>query len=376
MKANIVNKLTIQFNNKIYKENDIYLTIGIKYGFSINKVIILPQDQIEEINQGSGDVFVNYIKLMMKEKYNMNVIGNVKSTTIYLSMMVEKSKMDESVENIIRVSYEEELDEKLFDKAKEMSKKNLLSNYIDTKFRAYYKMMEFVNINKGFNLRKLTKDYVDITFEDFKKFRENVVLFQNSIFFINGDLSELSKSEIFDYISKVRTKEISVMLATETVNKYLQSDVHLIKNSKENVTIGGINFNFFNEDTKMIEKELLLNMLSEIMFGNKGKVILDEFDCSLLYFDLKFNEYRRDIYSYIDEKKVLEGKSRLLHKISYMFQDKIYIFNKYYIDLYLKGIDFADYYEVLKGCDCKLLQDIYRKGNLKITEGNLLYIKE
>lgn len=376
MKSNIINKLTIQFNKHLYKEDEIYLTIGIKFGFCINQILVLPQNEIKKVNQASGDVLINYIDIIMKEKYKINIIGNVKTGIIYISMKTKKNRMDDDVRLLLKTLYEDEINEEVFNRAKEITKSNFSYNYKNVNFRAYYNMMEFSNINKSFSLRKLTKDFLDINVQAFKEFIENIVVVQNSILFINGDLSDLNKSKIFKFIESIKTKNIFVMPAVETVNKYLQSDVHLIDSVKESVSLGGINFNFFNEDITITEKQLLLSILNEIMFKDKGKLILDEFDNSLLYFNSKLDEYSTKIFKYLNEESVLKAKDRILYKLSYMLDRKPYLFNKYCIDLYSKGIDFDEYFEVLNKCDYSLLKDIYIKGNLKVTEGHLLYIKE
>lgn len=376
MNSNIINKLTVQFNQHLYKEDELYLTIGIKYGFSINQVLVLPQNEIKKVNQACGDVFINYINIIMKEKYNINLKGNVKTGITYISMNTNKNRMDDDVKLLLKTLYEDEVNEEVFNRAKEIAMNNFSNNYKNVNFRAYYNMMEFSNINKGFNLRKLTEDFLEISVQAFKEFIENIVVVQNSILFVNGDLSDLNKSIILKFIESIKTKDFYVVPVAESVNKYLQSDVHLIDSARENAAIGGINFNFFNEDVTKIERQLLLSILSEIMFKNKGKLLLDELDSSLLYFNSKLQVYSTKLFEYFNEENVIKAKDRILYKLLYMLEKKPYLFNKYCIDLYSKGIDFEEYLEVLSKCDCELLKDIYIKGNLKITEGHLLYKKE
>lgn len=376
LESNIINNLTIQLNQHIYKEDEIYLSVGIKFGFCINEILVMPQQEIRKINQASGDVFVSYIEIIMKEKYGINIIGDVKTGVMYISMKTKKNTMDDDVRALLKVIYEDKINEEIFYRAKSAAKNAFSYNFRNVNFRAYYNMMEFSNINKSFTLGKFKKDFLDIDLEDFKEFIENIVLLQNTILLINGDLSEINKSKIFKFIESIKTKDNSVMLAAEEVNKYFQSDMHLVDFAEENVAIGGINFNFFNKEVTMLEKQLLLSVLSEIIFKDKGKLILDEFDNSLLYFNSKLDNYSVKLLDYINDEGSLEAKNRLLYKLSYMLNRKPYLFNKYCIDLYSKGIDFTEYYELLKKCDCKLLKDIYIRGNLKVTEGHLIYIKE
>lgn len=374
MKSNIINKLTIQFNQQSYNEDEIYLTIGIKFGFCINQILVLPQNEIKKVNQASGDVFINYMYITMKEKYKIYIKGNIKTSNMYISFKTKKTRMDDDVRLLLKTLYEDEVDEEVFKRAKEITKSKFSDNYKNVDFRAYYNMMEFSNINKSFNLRKLTKDFLDINVQAFKEFIENIVIVQNSILFINGDLSDLNKSKIFESIESIKTKDIYVMPVAESVNKYLQSDVHLIDSARENVHLGGINFNFFNEDITITEKQLLLSILSEIIFKDKGKLLLDEFDNSLLYFNSKLDEYSTKLFKYLNEESVLKAKDRIFYKLSYMLNSKPYLFNKYCIDLYSKGIDIGEYFQVLNKCDCRLLEEIFTKGNIKITEGHLIYI--
>ncbi|MBU3099289.1 MULTISPECIES: hypothetical protein [Clostridium] len=376
VKSNIINKLTIQFNQHLYEEDEIYFTIGIKFGFSTNEVLVLPQNEIKKINQASGEVFINYIDIIMKDKYKIYIRGNVKTGIIYISMKTRKNRMDDDAIDLLKTLYEDEVNEGVFNRAKEIAKDKFSYNYKNINFRAYYNMMEFSNINKNFILRKLTKNFLDINVQELKEFIENIVVVQNSILFINGDLSELNKSKIFKFIENIKIKDIYVRPAAEAVNKYLQTDVHIFDTARENVSIGGINFNFFNDDVTILEKQLLLSILSEIMFKDKGKLLLDEFDNSLLYFNSKLEEYSTKIFDYLNEESVIKAKDILVYKLSYMLDRNPYLFNKYCIDLYSKGIDFSEYIEVLKKCDSRLLKNIYIKGNLKITEGHLLYVKE
>lgn len=376
MNLNIINGLTVQFNEHPYKENQIYITIGIKFGFSIDRILILPQNEIKKINQASGDVFINYINLIMKEQYNINIKGNVKTNNIYFSMKSEKDRMDHDLKLILKTIFESEVNEGIFNRARKITKDNFKDNYKNINFRAYYKMMEFSNINKRFSLEKFTKDLLNINLQDFKDFMDNIVVFQNSILFINGDLNNIENSKIFEYIESIETKDILVKPIVEMTNKYLQSDMHLVQYARESVSLGGINFNFFNEDITITEKQLLMSILSEIMFEDKGKAIVDEFDNSLLYFNLKLDEYSTKIFDYLDNKSVSKAKDKILYKLSYILENKPYLFNKYCIDLYSKGINFLEYLDALNSCNYISLQDIFIKGNLKITEGHLLYIKE
>ncbi|WP_143318375.1 hypothetical protein [Clostridium sp. HBUAS56017] len=376
MRANIINKLTVQFNEQEYREDEIYLTIGIKSGFCIDKMLLLPKNEIKEVNQASGDVLINYMDIIMREKYDIRIKGDVKTDIIYISTKTKKERLDDVVTVLLKTLYEEKIDEEIFCRAKEAAKNSFSYNYKIVECRAYYHMMEFSNVNKSFNLEKLTKDYLSISFQDFKEFTEEIVVLPNSILFINGDLSDLNKSKMFKYIESIKTKETYVMPIAKAVNKYLQSDVHLIDTARKNTTMGGINFNFFNEDITYLEKQLLLSVINEIMFKEKGLLLLDEFDNSLIYFNTKLGEYSTKILKYLNEENVSKAKDAILYKLAYTLEKKPYIFNKYCIDLFSKGIDFDDYFEALNICDYELLKKIYIKGNLKITESHLLYKKK
>ncbi|URZ03071.1 hypothetical protein [Clostridium felsineum] len=375
VKANIINKLTIQFNEHFYEKNEVYLTITIKFGFCTNKMLILPQKETRTFNKASGNVLIKYIQLQMKEKYNISVKGNVKTGMIYLSIKTKVENMDYEGMCLLKMLYKDKIDKNMFNIAKGVAKKRFSNNYKNVKFRAYYRMMEFVNINKGFVLGNLTKDFLDISLKDFRDFYEEVVVPQNSILFVNGDLSQLDKSKILKFIEGIETNERYIFSAIEPVNEYLQTNMHLIESAEEAIEIGAINFKFFNENIKMFEKQLLLEILSEIIFKDKGKVLVDEFDNSLLYFNCKLDKYSLKLLDYLNEETIQQAKTDALHKLSYILNNMPYVFNKYCIDLYSKGIDIAEYFEVLSKCDYKLITDIYVKGNLKITDGQLVYTK-
>lgn len=245
MKSNIINNLTVQFNQQLYTKDEIYITIGIKFGFCTNKILVLPQNEIKEINQASADVFISYIDIIMKEKYKAKIRVNAKTSMIYISIKSKKDKMDEDLRLILKTLYEDEVNEEVFIRAKKESKSKFSYNYKKSDFRAYYRMMEFSNINKNFNLIKFTKDFLNINFEMFKTFFENIVVVQNSILFINGDLSNLQNSKIFEAIQNIKATDNTVMIVAEGLNKALQSDVHLIDSAKEEFHLGGINFSFF-----------------------------------------------------------------------------------------------------------------------------------
>ncbi|WP_128215277.1 hypothetical protein [Clostridium manihotivorum] len=376
MKSNIVNKLTIQLNQQFYDEGDIYITIGIKFGFSIRQVFILPREEIKELNQASGEVFVNYIALIMKEKHKINIKGNVKTGITYISMKTNKDSFDEQLTLLLKVLYEDEIDEEIFNKAKELAKDKFSYNYKNVNFRAYYHMMEFSNINKRFNLRNLTKDFLDIDVQSFKEFYENIVILQNSILFINGDLRNLNESNAFNFIEGIKTQELYVAPITEVINDYLQSDVHLVDIARENVSLGGINFSFFNEEVSITEKQLLISIINQVIFKEKGQVLIDEFDNSLVYFNSKLDIYSTKIIDYLNEESISNAKDRMFYQLAFILEKRPYLFNKYCIDLYSKGIDIDEYFGLLNKCDFEMIKDIYANGNLKITDAHLLYVKE
>lgn len=375
MKTNIINNLKIELNEHDFKSNEIYVTLGIKLGFSTKQILYKDTGKIEKINQSSSYVYSNYLKTLFYKKHKMLIRINTLRDGTYISFKTTSNKISDDLIKLFSTIYIDDLDEVLFEKAKLDTKNNFKEKYKDIHFKASFKIMEFSDINKDFLFDEFSKSIVDINYSDFNNFKKNIVIIENSFLFINGSLDNLKLNDFFNYLKCIPTSSLEFVQAVKSKDIYLKTDKHLILKDKVDFNVSCISFDFLNKEITPLSKQVLLSIINEILFLKDSQIVVDEFDSSIISFNSSLKEYKLILNDYITQDNVQNAKNKILNKIDYLIDTLPYSFNMLYVNFYINGIDLIDYIDVINSCDDNLIKEIINQGNIKITEGQLLYRK-
>lgn len=376
MKENIINNLTLLINDNKFEDNSIYATIAIKFGFAVSKMYLQDEDKFMDVNSANGNLFANYIKLYLKNKFRIYVKANVTNNMMYITLKSNKENLDDFFEKVIRSIYVFEIDEKLLEESKEVTINNFKENYQKDDFKAYYKLMEFALVHKNFNMLKMVKDIEKLNIESFKDFREKVVTFDNSLLYINGDIEYLKDSNIAVLIQDLKVNHKICVPAANKIDDYLTDDRHFILETASEVKAGCVNITFFNDTLAMLDRQVLLSIINTYLFKRNGQVILDEFDSTIIYFGVNHETYKDKIKDLFTEDNVEKAKDYILSSFSTLLEIKPCEFNQIVIDYYSKGIDIIQYLKAIELCSVDDIKEIYEKGDIKIVEGQVLFLEK
>ena len=376
MNGNIINNLTLLINDNKFEDNSIYRTIAIKFGFAVSKMYLQDENKFIDVNSANGNLFANYIKLYLKKKFRIYVKTTVVNNMMYINLKCKKENFDDSLEKVIKSIYLCDVNEKLLEEAKEITTNNFKENYEKDEFKAYYKLMEFALVHKNFNMLKMVKDIEKLNIESFKNFIENVVTFDNSILYINGDIEYLKDSNIAVLIRDLKVNHKICVPAADKIDDYLTDDRHFIMEAASKVKNGCINITFFNDTLAMLDRQFLLSIINTSLFGVNGQVILDEFDSTIIYFGVDHKTYKDKILDLFTEDIVEKAKNYILSSISALLDIKPYEFNQIAIEYYSKGIDMLQYLKAVELCSADDIKEIFEKGDIKIVEGQVLFLEK
>lgn len=378
MGLNVINELIVEMNEHKYSEMEIYLHLGIKAGFCSKRLWDEEKKQELETNPASAAVFLNYVKEVMKNKSGAEVRGKVSKNITYFSFKRTTVDMDEDMKEMFETIYSLPIENEMYLQALEKTRSNFISDSNEISFQAKYKMMEFSEYNKDYSAQEYVRALDEITYESFLIFVENLVTFNNSYLFLNGDLSKLEDSMFFDYIhNQVGRKSKSKEMIREK-DIFLLMDQHLIQKTNDDYKLGCIRFDFLNREFSTTKKMALLTIIASELFQSNAEISLDELDASILYFNKDLLEYKNQIESCIsiNQDKLNQIKIGIISKYAQLLEKEPELFGRIYVEFTMIGSDVVEYLKVIEELDVVSLKVLYQEGDIKITEAYLVYTKE
>lgn len=371
---NKVNDLKIELNQYKYLDNKLYVSIGIHAGFAYKEFVLL-KDKSKRIalNQASANVFMEYIRLKLAKYTGKIVRTNTTTNASALTFLTTARTFDNDMKNVLTHFYATEVEEKLFQEAKVNCMANFKKNYKEVEFRAYTKMLEFMDVQKGFHYRDLAEDIQHIQLSDVQQYAQLFLNFPNTSILINGNTDKIKEADFFHWLKDTKKPGDVVIPSTHLMEEQPVADQHLVKEDKDRYQGGAIHFDFNPELVPLHDQFALLQLVGHTLFKRNFAVSVDLLDASILYQQDNLQEYKENIIVALTQESVKEACLAIQEEVEYLLVEKPYQFNTLYMHLYLNGIDLIKYYVTIKTYPVEFVKQIMVERVDSVAECQIVF---
>ncbi|RDU22135.1 hypothetical protein [Anaerosacchariphilus polymeriproducens] len=373
MSLNDMNHLKFTINEHNYNGRDIYINLGIGAGYCIKKIWNSDNQKEVEINTSCVCIFLNYIKEIVNEEPGLKVDGTISKNVIHISMKTSKEEMDEDMQMLLDIIYRLPVDKRIFENAVKKTRSDFNKKIKDIAFQTRNKMMGFSDFSNSYNYKDYKSDLDKVTYEDFLAFFVNLITFENSYLFINGNIKTLRDFMFYHFINNEKDRKYQIKKFYEEKDIFLLTNQQNILKNYENYQIGCIQFDFSNQEFSITNKFVLLSIIASSLFQNKAEVNVDGLEPCILYYNQELAEYKKRIFDCFNSQNLKQIKNGILDKYSELLDKEPKKFGQAYVEMTMQGSDLEEYLNIIEQIDEKSVKDLYRKGDIKITERHLIY---
>lgn len=357
-------KLQIELNNRPYSKDMIYAAVSLRGGYTTRDFIV--DDAHFESNCAFYNILFNYYRLIYEASWlHYDIQRAVSSISFYR----KKSDFISAFADVLHTLFNNEYDSEKFDIAKQNTREAFALRYKDGAFRSKYKGYEFSDLNKKFTLKQLINDIETITFEDFMRISNTIVIPANVCAYISGDCSEIDFSVL--PLQTYAGQYALVRIAGYGFDPYLRQDAHITNKAREdnNLIIEAIDF--LNGDCTNFTKMLITELLAEQVPVYEIDVWVDSLDASIMFFSEQLRGYKS--YLNIDTEKAYNiAHKNLLAKYASLLENRPEQFTIKASHMMSVGVYIDRYLEFLDKCSYELFAELCEKANYKITEGQIV----
>lgn len=351
-------------------KNEICITIALKGGVVKSLYQNKNTEEVVEINPAAGSVFMHVLEHRSKIQHITGLKCKVGKNGIYFSVTAEKEKIEENLENVIRLIFEQQVTEEEFVEAKQQTIDKLKQNFKNEMTRNWYYMLEFTEMGKKYVYNKWARALETIQYDEFNKYTEVLVNPENSIVIVNGMLEETEITSICAVLKCIQKKGIEYLDYGYAFGENKILDWHLVKNMSCS-SLGALYFVFPDENVTPTEKMFLLLYISEILFQEHGIVSADAFDVCIVYFQESIERYELEIADIWTEENVIGARERLLQRFENLIKN-LGKFGVYAGELLFSGVDISKLIRYIQICDFDIIYRAYKNSNVKIGNGAII----
>lgn len=371
---NKVNDLKIELNQYPYMDNKLYVSLGIHAGFAYKEYVLL-KDRSKRIamNQASANVFMEYTRLKLAKYIGKVVRTNTTTNASVLTFLTTARTFDNDLKNVLTHFYATEIEEDLFQEAKANCMENFKKNYKEVEFRVYTKMLEFMDVQKGFHYSDLAKDIQQIERTDLQQFAQLFLNFPNTSILINGNTDKIKEADFFYWLNDTQKPGDVVIPSAHLMKEKPVADQHLVKEDKDRYQGGAIHFDFNPELVPLHDQFALLQLVGHTLFKRNFAISVDLLDASILYQQVDLQEYKENIIVSLTQENVKEACLAIQEEVEYLLVEKPYQFNTWFMGLYMNGIDLIKYYVTIKTYPVEFVKQIMSKQVDSVAECQIVF---
>lgn len=361
-------KLQIELNNRPYEKDMVYAAVSLRGGYVTRDFIV--DDSHFASNCAFYNVLFNYYRLMDVVSGLHYDIQRAVST---VSLGRKKADFISALADVLRILFNHEYDSEKFDAAKQNTREAFALQYKNGAFRSKYKGYEFSDLNKRFTLKQLINDIEAITFEDFVRIANTIVVPGNVCIYILGDCRELDFSMLPNKVC-VRQSAL-VRIAGYGFDPYLRQDAHIINKAREDYNLVIEALDFLNGDCTNFTKMLITELLAEQVSAHEIDVWVDSLDASIMFSSEQLREYK-SLLKIDAEKTYNVAHKSLLIKYALLLENSPEQFSIKASHMMSVGVYVDQYLGFLDKCSYELFAELCEKANYKITEAQIVLRKE
>ena len=203
-----------------------YCTALFKFGFINAHVTSLITSKEARINQAASLLFAEYVSdTLLRQAAGGKCFAQANSIVLHFNS--SHSSVLAKLEGLFDTFFSNTTTEKEFKAFKKRAYDKFSRRYVDTKYRAYLKVLEVCGYEAQFRLDDLTKSLQEITFEEYTSFLEKILHPGNLVIFLDGKVKNFSQDAVMDLLPPVfterRNKDWSV-ISIPTTATALDSD--------------------------------------------------------------------------------------------------------------------------------------------------------
>lgn len=356
-------------------DDTVYLTFSVRFGFAYRYISFSRSTIALEINQAFANIYVNYLRILCKKKYDKDIYTNVYRGSFTVSLISDLQNVNGDISFLYSVMFDSQIDKLIFNDAKIKFDEDFCNAYKYPINKAMYHMLEYSDSNKKFDFYKFSKDIRSLENETFIKYVTTFVRPDNTLITIAGKIEAGNTIHIPETSSKkVITKSFSLCYIKRSsykapaVAKRISADIDF--------TMGCVKFHF-NSNIELVKKYLLLKMMAEIVFGHNYEVNVDSADATIIYWnclenisEMKFNGYL------LNDLSVEASKARILNQISNEMEMQPVRFYQNWSNNYLYKINIDEFVNDVSLCSAVSLQQLYEQLQPIINEGEVILNQE
>ena len=246
--------------------------------------------------------------------------------------------------------------------------------YKDGAFRSKYKGIEFSDLNKRFTLKQLIDDIENITYEQFGKCANALLVPDNVCIYISGETEGLD----FSLISLEDYKEQfthSVRIAGFGFDSYLRQDAYITNIAREDHNLIIECFDFLNPEVTNFTKQLIVEIYAELLPAYDIDVWVDSFDSSIMLITEKLSSYK-ELLHIDDEKMYSVAHADLLSKYAALLENNPEHFAIKTASMMTIGVYMDQYLGFLDKCSYNMFKEVCEKADYKVSEAQIALRKE
>lgn len=361
-------KLQIELNNRPYSKDMIYAAVSLRGGYATRDFIV--DDSHFESNCAFYNILFNYYRLMDEASgLHYDIQRAVSSVSFYR----KKSDFIAALAGVLHTLFNHEYDSEKFDIAKQNTRESFALRYKDGAFRSKYKGYEFSDLNKRFTLKQLINDIETITFDEFVRIADAIVIPGNVCIYISGDCSDLDFSMLS--LQTYAEQSTPVRIAGYGFDPYLRQDAHITNKAREDHNLIIEALDFLNGDCTNFTKLVITELLAEQIPAHEIDVWVDSLDSSIMFSSEQLRGYKS--FLNIDTEKAYNiAHKNLLTKYASLLENSPEQFAIKASHMMSVGVYVDQYLEFLDKCSYELFAELCEKANYKITEAQIVLRKE
>ena len=361
-------KLQIEYNNFPYKNGMIYAALSLRGGY-VTRNYIAGNSQFES-NCAFFNILFNYYRL------TSTIPGlhyDVQRGVSTISFGRNKAEVMPALADVLHFLFRHEYDSDKFNIAKRNTSDAFASRYREGAFRAKYKGYEFSDLNKRFTLQQLIRDIETITFEDFVRIANVLVVPGNVSIYLSGEITNLDFSTIL--LDGYEEQNTEVRIAGYGFDPYLRQDAHITNIAREdyNGIIEAVDF--LNADCTNFTKLLIMELLAELIPAHETDIWVDSLDASIMFPVQQLRSYKAILRP--DNKNTYTNAHKsLLTKYISLLENGPEQFAMKAANMMSIGVYIDQYLNFLDQCSYELFVELCQKADYKISEAQIVLRKE
>lgn len=361
-------KLQIELNNHPYSKDMIYASVSLRGGYITHNFIV--DDLYFESNCAFYNVLFNYYRLVNETS---GLHYDIQRAASSVSFCRKKSDFISAFAEVLCMLFNHDYDSEKFNAAKINTREAFSLRYKDGAFRSKYKGYEFSDLNKRFTLKQLINDIETITFEDFVRIANTIVVPGNVCIYISGDCRELDFSMLPNEVCAGQSA--LVRIAGYGFDPYLRQDAHITNKAREDYNLVIEALDFPQGDCTNFTKMLITELLAEQVSAHEVDVWVDSLDASIMFSSEQLREYK-SLLKINTEKAYNIAHENLLLKYALLLENSPEQFSIKASHMMSVGVYVDQYLDFLDKCSYELFAELCEKANYKITEAQIVLRKE